>query len=139
MTTARIVYDLVVLGGGSGGIACARRAASYGAKVALIESKSDFWVHDHQRKCVINQHRQSIRWHMCECWMVRNVPLDVSHLSTPIHFWIPVRAPFAKFLVQSVPKKIMWHAATNNETLHDLKDYGFDVDVKRTLVETPRG
>jgi glutathione reductase (NADPH) len=31
-------YDLVVIGGGSGGIAMANRAASYGAKVALIES-----------------------------------------------------------------------------------------------------
>jgi glutathione reductase (NADPH) len=30
-------YDLLVLGGGSGGVAAARRAASYGARVALIE------------------------------------------------------------------------------------------------------
>jgi glutathione reductase (NADPH) len=32
-------YDLVVLGGGSGGVAAARRAARYGAKVVLVESK----------------------------------------------------------------------------------------------------
>jgi glutathione reductase (NADPH) len=32
------IYDLLVLGGGSGGLAAARRAASYGAKVGLIES-----------------------------------------------------------------------------------------------------
>ncbi|NOY17148.1 MAG: glutathione-disulfide reductase [Gammaproteobacteria bacterium] len=31
-------YDLLVLGAGSGGIATARRAASYGARVAIIES-----------------------------------------------------------------------------------------------------
>ncbi|KAG8954679.1 Glutathione reductase [Tulasnella sp. 424] len=31
-------YDYVVLGGGSGGVASARRAANYGKKVALIES-----------------------------------------------------------------------------------------------------
>ncbi|NVK30360.1 MAG: glutathione-disulfide reductase [Gammaproteobacteria bacterium] len=30
-------YDLIVIGGGSGGIATAKRAAQYGAKVALIE------------------------------------------------------------------------------------------------------
>ncbi|MEZ4219687.1 MAG: glutathione-disulfide reductase [Polyangiaceae bacterium] len=30
-------YDLLVLGGGSGGIATARRAAQYGARVALVE------------------------------------------------------------------------------------------------------
>jgi len=30
-------FDLLVIGGGSGGLACARRAASYGKKVALFE------------------------------------------------------------------------------------------------------
>mmetsp|Transcript_8965 Transcript_8965/g.11753 ORF Transcript_8965/g.11753 Transcript_8965/m.11753 type:complete len:518 (+) Transcript_8965:72-1625(+) len=30
-------YDFIVIGGGSGGSACARRAAGYGAKVVLIE------------------------------------------------------------------------------------------------------
>jgi glutathione reductase (NADPH) len=30
-------FDLFVIGGGSGGVACARRAASYGARVALCE------------------------------------------------------------------------------------------------------
>ncbi|MBA3536940.1 MAG: FAD-dependent oxidoreductase, partial [Tatlockia sp.] len=30
-------YDLIILGGGSGGIASANRAARYGAKVALVE------------------------------------------------------------------------------------------------------
>lgn len=31
-------FDLVVLGGGSGGLACAQRAVEYGAKVALVEA-----------------------------------------------------------------------------------------------------
>ena len=31
-------FDFLVLGGGSGGVACARRAASYGRKVALVEA-----------------------------------------------------------------------------------------------------
>jgi glutathione reductase (NADPH) len=31
-------YDLIVIGGGSGGIACAQRAAEYGARVLLAES-----------------------------------------------------------------------------------------------------
>jgi len=30
-------FDYVVIGGGSGGLASAQRAADYGAKVALIE------------------------------------------------------------------------------------------------------
>eukprot|EP00842_Homolaphlyctis_polyrhiza_P001787 jgi/Hompol1/2609/HPOL_006075-RA len=35
---ASAIFDYVVLGAGSGGIASARRAASYGAKVAIIEN-----------------------------------------------------------------------------------------------------
>src|SRR5437868_9239688 len=31
-------YDLAVIGGGSGGLACAQRAAEYGARVILMES-----------------------------------------------------------------------------------------------------
>ena len=30
-------FDLLVVGGGSGGLACAQRAAEYGARVALVE------------------------------------------------------------------------------------------------------
>ena len=32
-------FDLIVIGGGSGGVACARRAASHGAKALLIEAE----------------------------------------------------------------------------------------------------
>src|SRR5579885_2611556 len=31
-------YDLIVIGGGSGGLACAQRAAEYGARVLLAEA-----------------------------------------------------------------------------------------------------
>lgn len=37
MAAKKLAYDYVVIGGGSGGLASARRAASYGAKVALVE------------------------------------------------------------------------------------------------------
>ncbi|KAJ3416509.1 hypothetical protein HDV05_001246 [Chytridiales sp. JEL 0842] len=37
---AKIAYDYLVIGGGSGGLASARRAASYGAKVAIVEGAS---------------------------------------------------------------------------------------------------
>ena len=36
---AESVFDLISVGGGSGGLACAQRAAEYGAKTAVIEPK----------------------------------------------------------------------------------------------------
>ncbi|KAF0299049.1 Thioredoxin reductase 2, mitochondrial [Amphibalanus amphitrite] len=36
-TTTAQKYDLVVIGGGSGGLACAKEAAGYGAKVAVLD------------------------------------------------------------------------------------------------------
>ncbi|CDJ57627.1 glutathione reductase, putative [Eimeria maxima] len=39
VSAAGLSYDCIVVGGGSGGIAFARRAAGYGAKVALVEPK----------------------------------------------------------------------------------------------------
>jgi glutathione reductase (NADPH) len=38
-TTETALYDLVVIGGGSGGVRCSRIAAGYGAKTALIETQ----------------------------------------------------------------------------------------------------
>ncbi len=37
-TVSNDVFDLICIGGGSGGLACAQRAAEYGAKVVVIES-----------------------------------------------------------------------------------------------------
>jgi glutathione reductase (NADPH) len=37
-SVATEAFDLICIGGGSGGLACAQRAAEYGAKVAVIES-----------------------------------------------------------------------------------------------------
>jgi len=36
---AEKIFDFLVIGGGSGGMGAARRAASYGAKVAIVENK----------------------------------------------------------------------------------------------------
>lgn len=36
--TIKAVYDFLVIGAGSGGIATARRASQYGVKTAIIES-----------------------------------------------------------------------------------------------------
>src|SRR5271165_3232295 len=36
-TVSTQAFDLISIGGGSGGLACAQRAAEYGAKAAVIE------------------------------------------------------------------------------------------------------
>lgn len=38
MSTNSTIYDLIVIGAGSGGLGCARRAAKHGAKVLLTEN-----------------------------------------------------------------------------------------------------
>src|SRR5688572_28336256 len=38
MTQTSYEFDLAVIGGGSGGLACARRAAAYGARAVVIEA-----------------------------------------------------------------------------------------------------
>src|SRR5271170_7459457 len=38
LTVPDQVFDLISVGGGSGGLACAQRAAEFGAKAAVIES-----------------------------------------------------------------------------------------------------
>ncbi|KAI8916319.1 hypothetical protein EDD86DRAFT_198270, partial [Gorgonomyces haynaldii] len=72
-------FDYLVIGGGSGGVASARRAASYGKSVGLIEFQ---------------------------------------------------RLGGTCVNVGCVPKKVMWNTAHIAETLHEAKEYGFDVDYK---------
>jgi glutathione reductase (NADPH) len=72
------VFDLISVGGGSGGLACAQRAAEYGAKAAVIE---------------------------------------------------PLRLGGTCVNVGCVPKKVMWNASGVALSLHDARDYGFDVKV----------
>eukprot|EP00916_Digyalum_oweni_P001780 GHVL01003432.1.p1 GENE.GHVL01003432.1~~GHVL01003432.1.p1 ORF type:complete len:460 (+),score=127.68 GHVL01003432.1:15-1394(+) len=69
-------FDYFIIGGGSGGIASARRAAQYGAKVAVVE-----------------------------------------------------RGPMGGTCVNvgCVPKKILYNCAIVGETLHDAKNYGYDI------------
>jgi len=45
-------YDLIAIGGGSGGIATANRAGSYGARVLLIEASEEMGGTCVNRGCV---------------------------------------------------------------------------------------
>lgn len=73
-------YDLIVVGGGSGGLATARRAAEFGVKAAVVEEA---------------------RWG-----------------GTCVN-------------VGCVPKKVMFNTAMHAEMIHDHKDYGFDLELKK--------
>jgi len=42
--SAQYAFDLLVIGGGSGGLACAKRAAKHGAKVALLDFVKPSWA-----------------------------------------------------------------------------------------------
>jgi glutathione reductase (NADPH) len=70
-------YDLIVIGAGSGGLACAKRSASYGKKVAVIE--------------------------------------DNRYGGTCVN-------------VGCVPKKVMYNTSHVRETIHEAKNFGFEVD-----------
>ncbi|KAI9279253.1 glutathione-disulfide reductase [Umbelopsis sp. AD052] len=75
-------YDYLVIGGGSGGLASARRAgAMHNSRVALIEGSPRLGG-----TCVN---------------------------------------------VGCVPKKVMWNTASIAETLHQAKEYGFDIDASK--------
>jgi glutathione reductase (NADPH) len=76
LTVSEPAFDLISIGGGSGGLACAQRAAEYGAKTAVIE---------------------------------------------------PRRLGGTCVNVGCVPKKIMWNASGVALSVHDARDYGFDV------------
>ncbi|KAF9239699.1 hypothetical protein BU15DRAFT_87993 [Melanogaster broomeanus] len=54
-------YDYICIGGGSGGVASSRRAASYGKKVALVEVSPHPWRHLCQR-CV----PKKLMWHAAD-------------------------------------------------------------------------
>ncbi|XP_064639387.1 glutathione reductase, mitochondrial-like [Lineus longissimus] len=73
-------FDYLVIGGGSGGIASARRSTEFGVSVGIIE-------HGRLGGTCVN--------------------------------------------VGCVPKKVMFNTAMHAEFIHDHKDYGFDVDVKK--------
>ncbi|CAI5712474.1 unnamed protein product [Peronospora destructor] len=55
-------YDLVVIGGGSGGLACSKEAASFGQKVCVLD-----YV-----KPSPPGHFLGFGWHLCQCWVYRN-------------------------------------------------------------------
>src|SRR5579872_620775 len=76
-------FDLIVIGGGSGGLAAAQRAAEYGARVALVES------HRLGGTCVnVGCVPKQVMWHAAEiASAVRDAPDYGFELSAGGHDW----------------------------------------------------
>jgi glutathione reductase (NADPH) len=81
-------FDLLVIGGGSGGLACAQRAAEYGARVALIESGRLGGT------CVnVGCVPKKIMWNASEIQEVLHDGVDYGFLPTPAgHDWPSLKA-----------------------------------------------
>ena len=103
-------FSFLVLGGGSGGIAAARRAAEFlnpagkGDKMVALVEKG------------------------------RYGGTCVSTLTTSLKI---VHEPHAFHIIQvnvgCVPKKLMFQAASHMEEVADMRDYGIDVKVEKAF------
>ena len=103
-------FSFLVLGGGSGGIAAARRAAEFlnpagkGDKMVALVEKG------------------------------RYGGTCVSALTTSVKI---VHEPHALRIIQvnvgCVPKKLMFQAASHMEEVADMRDYGIDVKVEKAF------
>jgi glutathione reductase (NADPH) len=81
-------FDLIVIGGGSGGLAAAQRAAEYGAKVALVES------HRLGGTCVnVGCVPKKVMWNAAELAEgLRDAPDYGFELSAGVHDWALLKA-----------------------------------------------
>ncbi|RUP52178.1 hypothetical protein BC936DRAFT_138302 [Jimgerdemannia flammicorona] len=103
----REIYDFLVIGGGSGGLASARRAGQYGARVALVEESGRLGGTCVNVGCVPKK----------IMWNTGNMDLN------PQRAW-QVAFLMRSFLLLSCPLHIL---ASISEALHDAIGYGFDI------------
>lgn len=105
-------YDYLVIGGGSGGIASARRAAEFKVSVGLIEGRHLGGT------CVSFNYFQNSEY------------FHISYLErrNKLKSYFP-RNFCDNFQVNKgcVPKKIMYNCSRHAEAIIDHSDYGFDV------------
>jgi glutathione reductase (NADPH) len=89
-------FDLLVIGGGSGGLACAQRAAEYGARVALIESGRLGGT------CVnVGCVPKKIMWNASEIRETLDDSLDYGFAPTPDgHDWASLKAKRDAYLLR---------------------------------------
>ena len=104
-------FSFLVLGGGSGGIAAARRAAEFlnpagkGDKMVALVEKGRYGG-----TCV------------------STLTTSVKIVQEPHDFNISIQVN-----VGCVPKKLMFQAASHMEEVADMRDYGIDVKVEKAF------
>jgi glutathione reductase (NADPH) len=88
MSATEAAYDLIVIGGGSGGLACAQRAAEYGARALVVES------HRLGGTCVnVGCVPKKVMWnaaHIAEA--IGDAPGYGFQVSPPQHDWAALKA-----------------------------------------------
>ena len=102
-------YDLIVVGGGSGGISCAKEAASHGARVALLDYVKPSWA--------------GTKWGLGGTVSgAAPAPPPAARARARAH----ARRPRAQCVnVGCIPKKLMHTAALLGESLTDAANYGW--------------
>ncbi|KAJ3557971.1 hypothetical protein NM688_g1181 [Phlebia brevispora] len=141
-------YDIVFIGGGSGGVAGSRRAASYGAKVALIEATPKLGG-----TCVnVGEYNVLPLTTSVVQWLARAalgafahvIPSRLAPVAENGEQQLPfrraetangmrpthesqIRGELCYFLTATgcVPKKIMWHAADIADKIRHAEGYKF--------------
>ncbi|KAH0550877.1 GTP-binding protein gtr1 [Trichoglossum hirsutum] len=91
--------DFLVIGGGSGGLACARKASrAYGAKTIAVEASR-----------------------------LGGTCVNVGYAASTVNRLLCPELQLTTTLFRCVPKKITYNAAAIAEAIHDAKAYGFSV------------
>ena len=123
--TAAKCFDYLVIGGGSGGLGSARRAAILGAKVGVVEHGrlGGTCVSSSLQGCLrINVYLMHLRFHRST--------LVVSRKRYAFPLYVDFNL-FTSLLFLFLSLQVMFLTASHMEYIHDHADYGFTVsDVK---------
>lgn len=106
-------FDFIVVGGGSGGLAAAKRAASYNAKVCIVEKAR------YGGTCV-NVGELLVGIKTCYVDILYCAYLLIPHHPTS-------SLSYTMYNAGCVPKKVMFNAAHVGEVLKEAKHFGYEL------------
>jgi flavin-dependent dehydrogenase len=115
-----LIYDLVVVGAGFAGLACARKAALAGARVALLEKKQAAGARLHTTGMVVKDAVDEFAW-------LRDVPQELVRPIEGVKLYAPnlshvsLRAPGYYFWATDTVRFLGWMAGLAREAGADLR------------------